>query len=126
MLCYLMVTLSRNIESPLFILSLSTSVLRVGNYFSVPHFLLLVPLFPSFLSLSLPFLLLSLFLFFLFFGGISSSLSLSLSLFILLNFVALNMNYLRATTTGVWCMHVALYLMLPTVLIRLHLVINQC
>ena len=47
-----MVTLSRNIESPLFILSLSPSVLRVGNYFSVPHFLLLVPL--SFLPFTVP------------------------------------------------------------------------
>ena len=97
-----------------------------GNYFSVPHFLLLAalsflpsfhcPPFPSPLPLSfLPFLV-----------GISSSLSLSLSLFILLNFVPLNMNYLRAITTWVWCVHVALYLMLPTVLIRPHLLINQC
>lgn len=46
---------------------------------------------------------------------------LSLSLFIVLDFVLLNMNYLRAIATGVRYMHMALYLMLPTVLIRLHL-----
>ena len=47
-----MVTLSRNIESPLFTLSLSSSMLRVGNHFSEPRFRLLVPL--SFLPFTVP------------------------------------------------------------------------
>lgn len=80
------------------------------------------PLFLSFLPFTVPpfpspFPLSFFFLFFL-----VSFLLLSQSLpFILLDFVLLNMNYLRVIATEFRYMHMALYLMLPTVLIRLHL-----